>query len=195
MTQESQIGQSTAAAGAGPPKKGRLPGLLPAAGVAILAGIGCWMWLSSESLTAGAARGATVMSELAEVSEQEIPVALATLNGSPNFLTQFTDRKTSCPQPLAWVSLAGTPQQAGLKVRLKSGMYFSPIFTLSASPVRVAIPFPAPYEAGRGPLAALIAGGSAVVALQPAWHTAAQGGESVRIVTWRVAKRCKTPNG
>jgi hypothetical protein len=134
-------------------------------------------------------------SELAQVDDQEIAAAVATLNGPTTFRGQFTDQKGGCPQPLAWVSLASTPEQSGMKFRLKSGNYFSPTYTLSANPMRVAIPFPGPYEAGRGTLTVLNAGGGAIVALQPAWRTPAQAGESVRIVTWRTSNRCKKPNG
>jgi hypothetical protein len=195
MTQDSQMRQPTAAAGTQTTEKGRIPGLLPAAGVAILAGIGCWMWLLSESVPAGAPTGANVTSELAEVNDQEIAAAVATLDGSPTFRGQFTDQKAGCPQPLAWVSLASPPEQSGMKVRLRSGNYFSLTYTLSATPMRVAIPFPSPYETGRGTLTVLNAGGGAIVALQPAWRTPAQGGESVRVVTWKTSNRCKKPHG
>jgi hypothetical protein len=195
MTQESQMPQPTVAAGTRANNKGRLPGLLPALGVAILAGIGCWMWLSSEGAPAGGARGATATSELAEVNDQELPAAVATLVPSPTFRGQFTDKKSGCPQPLAWVSLASPPEQSGVKVKLKSGNYFSPTYTLSATPMRVAIPFPSPYETGRGTLTVLHDSGGAIVALQPAWRTPAQAGEGVRVVTWRTSNRCKKPNG
>ena len=194
MTQESQMRQPTMTAGAQATGKERIPGLLPAAGVAILAGIGCWMWLSSEGAPAGAARAATT-SELAEVNDQELAAAVATLDGSPSFLGQFTDRKAGCPEPLAWVSLASTLEQSGMKVRLKSGGYFSPTYTLSAIPMRVAIPFPGPYETGRGSLTVLNSGGAAIVALRPAWRTPAPGGEGIRVVTWRTSNRCKKANG
>ena len=67
MTQDSQMRQPTTAAGTRTTEKGRIPGLLPATGVAILTGIGCWMWLLSEGVPAGAPTGANVTSELAEV--------------------------------------------------------------------------------------------------------------------------------
>jgi hypothetical protein len=195
MTQESQMRQPTMAGGARASDKGRIPGLLPAAGVAILAGIGCWMWLLSEGATAGTPAGVNVTNELAEVNDQEIAAAVTTLDGSPTFRGQFTDQKAGCPQPLAWVSLASPPEQSGMKVRLKSGSYFSPTYTLSATPMRVAIPFPSAYETGRGTLTVLNAGGGAIVALQPAWRTPPQGGEGVRVVTWKTSNRCKKPNG
>ncbi|MGA9868046.1 MAG: hypothetical protein WBQ75_16600 [Acetobacteraceae bacterium] len=116
------------------------------------------------------------------------------MNGSTAFLAQFRQRTGGCPRPLAWVSLGRAAAQPAGTVRLRSGTYFSPVFKLTDIPVRIAIPYPGPYETGHGTLMAMNAGGSAIVALVPAW-VSARGGEATREVTWHPSKRCKQPGG
>jgi hypothetical protein len=136
-----------------------------------------------------------IVSDLAQVDDQDVTAALTTMSGSAAYLEQFKARAGGCPRPLAWVSLVRTTGEPAGTVRLRSGTYFSPTFNLSDMPVRVAIPYPGPYEAGRGVLMAMNAGGSAIIALLPAWHMSAQGGEGTREVTWRISDRCKQPDG
>ena len=78
-----------------------------------------------------------------------------------------------------------------MAVRLRSGSYFSPIFNLSDAPVRVAIPYPGPYEMGRGRLTVMVTSGDVVVALEPAWHVSAQNGQASHEVTWHARINCK----
>ncbi|HEY8288808.1 MAG TPA: hypothetical protein VIG49_06030 [Acetobacteraceae bacterium] len=165
--------------------------------IAMMSGIACWVWLTT-SLGAAADQKdgpAAAASELAEVADQDVTAALATMNGSSAFLARFKDRTTGCPRPLAWVSVARAPGQPPGTVRLRSGTYFSPVFNLTDTPERVAIPYPGTYETGHGMLTALGAGGRAIIALRPVWRVAAQDGASTRPVTWSPAKRCKSSSG
>jgi len=65
---------------------------------------------------------------------------------------------------------------------------------VSAKPVRVAIPFPAPYETGHGALTAIDVGGSATISLLPSWRVSAQDGKTTRAVTWHPVKNCSLRN-
>jgi hypothetical protein len=176
--------------------QGVAPGLVPAVGTALLSGIACWLWLASS--TDGVTmppEGPGVVSELARVADQDISAALATMNGSNAFLGQYKARADGCTSPLAWITIARAPGQPPGNIRLMSGTYYTPIFELTETPVRVAIPYPAAYEAGQGMLSALDAGPGAVVALTPAWHVPSQAGAATREVSWHVTTRCKTPHG
>jgi hypothetical protein len=139
-------------------------------------------------------QGQTVASELAPVDDRDIDAAETTMSGSGGFLAQFKQRTTGCPVPLAWVAVARMPGQAGGTIRLISGSYVSPAFALSNAPTRIAIPYPAPYQAGQGRLTALHAGVSATIALSPAWDISAQG-EASHNVTWHSGKRCMQSDG
>lgn len=171
-------------------------GLLPVTAAALLAGVACWFWMSTilarQAVSSGAGPTASV---LAQVAPRDIPGALTTMGGEDAFLARFRTRKGACPQPLAWVTLAGTPGQPSATVRLRSGTYFSPDFRLSSRPVRIAIPYPAPYATGRGVLRLFDAGGGATVALQPAWKVPRMNGAVSRPVVWAPTDRCPSGQG
>ncbi len=158
--------------------------------MALLSGIACWFWALPQLATGSRPSLAPGVSELAEVAPGDIPGALATMDGANSLLAQWRQQDRSCSSKLAWVTIAGAPGEPPGTVRLRSGGYFSPVFTLSSTPMRVAIPYPAPYEAGRGTLSVLDAGADATVALNPAWHVSARSGGMTRVVTWRPAERC-----
>jgi len=197
MTRNSETERPITTTGVRTIDQSRLPGLWPAATVVLLSGIVGWVWLMSGAGTATTpeAGAQAVVSELGQVDDRDVTGALTTMNGSNEFLAQFKQRTGACPLPLAWVSLALAPGQPATTIRLRSGTYFSPVFNLSNVPVRLAVPYPAPYETGHGTLTAMDVGGSAIIALLPAWHVSAQNGEATREVTWRIGSRCKPPNG
>jgi hypothetical protein len=161
-------------------------------GIAVISGIMSWFWLGSGRANLPAPN----MSELTEVPESDIPGALTTM-GPPNpGLAQFREAQEGrCRRPLAWVSLQSVPGEPPSHIRLISGTYFSPVFEVTAVPVRVALPYPAPYETGHGVLTAIDVGGSATVALLPAWRVAAQDGRASRVVTWHPVNNCTPRNG
>jgi hypothetical protein len=164
--------------------------------VAVLSGIASWFWLMSDiAMPSAAESGDWAVSDLAEVGDQDVADALTTIDGSSAFRAKFTDGKNGCRQKLAWVSLVSAPGQPPARLRIKSGEYYSPIFTVSAAPVRVAIPYPGPYETGHGKLTAIDTGGSVMIALRPAWQVPAKDGQATRDVTWQAGKRCGPPNG
>lgn len=175
--------------------KMRLPGVLPAAGIAIISGVVAWMMLSTGAAPSTSNNGSSIASELAQVADQDVVAAETTLNGSDRFLGQFRQQQRGCPLPLAWVSVSRPAGQTGGTIRLRSGNYFSPVFDLTEAPMRIAIPYPAPYEEGHGTLTALVDGGSAQIALHPVWHTQPGGEGAARQVTWPVTQHCKPSNG
>lgn len=171
------------------------PGLWPCSGIALLSGTLCWLTLTA-TLPAGAEPGPEgQLSELAPVEDRDIAAALATMAGSPAFLARFRPGSTACPSPLALVSVARAPGQPPQLIRLHSGGYFSPLFNLAEVPVRVAIPYPSPYQTGHGKLAVMGAAGGAIVTLLPPWRVPATSGEATHEVTWKRAKDCETPAG
>jgi hypothetical protein len=166
--------------------------------VAALSGSAFWFWLNS-AFAAAARPGVepdVQASELDLVGEADIADALKTVGGTPALLDRFQSKDGSCPLPLAWVSIAGAPGQPPTSVRLRSGVYLSPAYKLTDVPVRVAVPFPAPYDIGKGQLSVLGTGATASIALTPPWQIAFnQSSTSVHNVTWRPIKRCTDGNG
>jgi hypothetical protein len=80
----------------------------------------------------------------------DINAALPTLD--PGTSKAAVDDAKNCKAPLAWVTLTQRSSGHGGMVRIRSGPYLSPPIQLTAAPQRIAIPYPAPYPAGRGVL-------------------------------------------
>ncbi len=74
----------------------------------------------------------------------------AALSLDPNAGRQPLDDARQCKVPLAYVTLTAASGDPVGRVRIRSGGYLSPNITITNAPRRVAIPFPAPYQSGRG---------------------------------------------
>jgi hypothetical protein len=181
-------------AGAAAPRVG-VPGLLPASAVAALSAIGFWLWVASGLATVSTSAATPAENELAEVSEPDLTGAVGTMSGSESFLAQFKARADGCRVPLAWVAIAHAPGQPNGTARLRVGDYFSPPFEITETPQRIAIPFPRPYETGRGALTVLSSGTNVTLALTPPWTLPPEARETTREVSWRPIKRCAGTNG
>jgi len=168
-----------------------VPGLWASILTALLFGTLSWFLFNSETGTANTESSAGERLELAQVDDQDIAPALNTIGGSRSFQARFKQGQANCPQPLAWVSLTRAKPGPPMTIRLRSGNYISPTFNLADAPVRVAIPYPAPYEIGQGTLSVIATGGDAIVSLLPPWR--APGGASVisHQVTWRPRGSCQ----
>lgn len=168
---------------------GAMPGRRQAVAAVVVAGLACWFGVLPQ-LTAEGPTAAPVSSAMAMVAAADIDAAITTLDGSKSAVGRLRDDVRDCRKRLAWVSLARQPSSPPTTVRLRSGDYFSPVFTPTDTPLRVAIPYPAPFEAGRGTLIALTSGGTAIVALTPVWRLPDTAGETMRAVTWNPAEPC-----
>ena len=168
-----------------------LPGTWQAVAIAALSALVFGYWARPGAGVAGASAAASV-SRLAEVTPQNAAAALDTVAGTPEQLAQYRDRDF-CSRRLAWVTIVRSPGQAPGRIRLQSGSYLSPAFELTETPVRVALPYPAPYAAGRGTIMVLGTTADAIVALTPPWHVPAQGGMHAQQVTWTPMGDCPGP--
>ncbi|WP_236728825.1 hypothetical protein [Methylobacterium sp. WSM2598] len=170
------------------------PGAGPAAAVAVLTALLGWFWILPATRQATGPDAASV-SLLDEVAPEDLQDAVATLDPSDPLVAQIRQRRERCAVRLAWVSIVRAPKAAAGSIRLRSGPYVSTAFSLPDAPRRVAIPYPAPYEAGRGTLAVFRAGGAATLALMPAWQVPPGAGEATQPVTWRPSARCGRADG
>jgi hypothetical protein len=171
--------------------RGPLPGISLSIAIAVISGVVCWFWLTSGRANPLKPTAPNI-SDLTEVQEREVGGALTSMSLSNAALAQFQKGKDGgCRRPLAWVTLVSAAGEPPSRIRLISGTYYSPAFEVSTVPVRVAIPFPAPYETGRGALTAIDVGGSATISLLPAWRVSAQDGKTTHEVIWHPLKSCK----
>jgi hypothetical protein len=193
MTQDTQDTQAQPAAPRRKKQSGS-PGIGMTIVMAVICGVVCWFWLTSGRANSLKPTAPNV-SDLTEVEQRDVAGALTTMSLSNAAIAQFREGKEGgCRRPLAWVSLVSAPGEPPSRIRLISGKYYSPVFEVSATPVRVALPFPAPYETGQGTLTAIDVGGSAAISLLPAWRVSAQDGKTTRMVTWHPTKNC-SPRG
>ena len=178
------------------PQTARAPAGLPGAwGAALIALISALITGTLARPTVGAADSAAPPgnSRLAEVAPDEIGAALETLAVSPEQAALFRARE-DCRRKLAWVTIGRLPNGPAGRIRLQSGRYISPSFELTDVPVRVAVPYPAPYPTGHGTIAVVGTSSDANVALTPPWKVAAQQGFQSREVTWAPVGVCPSAN-
>ena len=166
----------------------RWPGAWQAAVIAALMA-GLAGYLGRPSAGAFHAEGAPGISRIGEVAPNELPEAAETVSGTPGQMGRTAERDP-CGRRLASVTLVRAPSQPPGRIRLQSGNYVSPDFELFDTPVRVAIPFPAPYATGHGMISVIGTTTDAVVALTPSWHAAAHAGIQTREVRWTPVAGC-----
>ncbi len=176
------------------PTVSRLGALLCGA-TAVLSGFACWFWLIPQLLTESRPQLeiGSMVSEMAEVLGNDLTGALPTMNLTGSVIARLQKGTRDCGARLAWVTLSRPNGNEARRARLRSGNYFSPPFTITTMPVRVAIPYPAPYESGRGVLTILGADENLTVALTPAWHVPANTGTATHAVTWHPVANCTKP--
>ena len=117
----------------------------------------------------------------------DINAALPTLD--PGTSKAAVDDAKNCKAPLAWVTLTQRPSGHGGMVRVRSGQYVSPPINLTTAPQRVAVPYPAPYPAGRGVLTLVGEADQVGFYLTPGGVHDVNGAYSVN-VRWQVRNPC-----
>jgi hypothetical protein len=116
----------------------------------------------------------------------DINAALPTLD--PITSKTAVDDAKNCKAPLAWVTLTQRNGHGGM-VRVRSGQYLSPPIKLTPAPQRVAVPYPAPYPAGRGVLTLVGEADQVGFYLKPGGISDVNGAYSVN-VRWQVRNPC-----
>ena len=96
----------------------------------------------------------------------------------------------SCRAPLAVMTLTKTAGTTGGMIRIRSGSYLSPAFSVTDSPQRIAIPFPAPYAAGHGILSVEGAATGVELTLYPTWSAPNLDGAGIINLVWDTNKPC-----
>ena len=125
---------------------------------------------------------------LSALAPSEIAAAVPTLD--PTTSQAVVADAKSCKAPLAWVALvtrAGAP--SGM-VRIRSGAYLSPAFHVTGIPQRIAIPYPAPYAAGRGVLSLVGDASDLWFYLTPGWFIETLNGAASINVVWTPGSPC-----
>jgi hypothetical protein len=158
---------------------------------ALVAGIGGGVTLAvviAVAMMGQSGPSAAGQPELALVAQADLDGAAATL--APQAAPALEAEAKSCTTPLASVVLSKATTGAAGAVRVRSGDYVSPSFTLTDAPQRVAIPYPAPYLTGKGIIAIEGNATDAVIGLAPAQSFATLAGSAPIQVWWTPKKPC-----
>jgi hypothetical protein len=125
---------------------------------------------------------------LAPLASSELAEAMGTLD--PATSQQAVADAKSCKAPIAWVTLVKQPGSPEGSVRIRSGSYLSPAFRVTATPQRVAIPYPGPYATGHGVLWAVGEGSGLTIYLSPGWNIPSLNGAAAVNVHWTPKNPC-----
>ncbi len=154
--------------------------------VAVLGGIAIAAAVVLATSSGTVSRGTASEPAIQQVALADVAEAVTSL--APNVAAALGEEAKSCKAPLAEVILKNAPGAAPGLVRIRSGSYLSPAFTLTDAPQRIAIPFPTPYETGRGVIVVEGAGSGATITLYPT-ITVASGSYPINI-WWIPRKSC-----
>ncbi|WP_244004771.1 hypothetical protein [Methylobacterium sp. J-088] len=125
---------------------------------------------------------------LSLVKKAEIEKAADTL--APEEKDKVVAEAKACTAPLASMRLSKTTSQGGGVVRIRAGNYLSPAFNVADTPIDIAVPFPAPYETGKGEIVLEGSAKDVFVQLRPGLKMDQVAGV-VRIpVIWDTSKPC-----
>src|SRR6185436_8814220 len=92
--------------------------------------------------------GDTAQPTLNFVAQRDIGAAAATL--TPSAAASLVEEAQRCKIPLVSMTIEKGTAAIGSTIRVRSGSYVSPYFTITEAMQRVAVPYPAPYGAGGG---------------------------------------------
>jgi hypothetical protein len=181
----SQNDPTGSASQTGAQSKGVVTAIIGPLAGAVLTGI-----IAGSVLAGGAIqpRAPTVGSEIATVAPADLTGAAATLN--PQSAGQLSAEARSCRAPLAVMTLSKAPGTQGGAVRIRSGSYLSPSFTVSDAAQRIAIPFPTPYATGHGQVTVEGAATGVQLTLTPTWSATTLQGMGVINLIWNTGKPC-----
>jgi hypothetical protein len=112
-----------------------------------------------------ALKGTASEPAIRQVALTDVSEAITTL--APGVAAALGEEAKSCKAPLAEVVLKNAPGAAPGLVWIRSGSYVSPPFMLTDAPQRIAIPFPTPYQTGRGVIVVEGANTGATISLYP----------------------------
>lgn len=85
---------------------------------------------------------------LSLVAKGDIEKASGTI--APEQKDKIVEEAKACRAPIAQMRISKADTNGRGVIRIRAGNYLSPAFTVGDAPINVAVPFPAPYETGKG---------------------------------------------
>jgi hypothetical protein len=168
-----------------PAANGRRAAMVAAVGgLLVLAAIG-WVLRKADI---GVATGDATQPTVTFVAQSDLGAAATTL--TPSTASALIEDAARCKVPLVSLRIERGSAALGGIIRIRSGNYVSPYFTITAAAQRVAVPFPTPYGSGSGTLVVEGNATGAVLGLTPTKAMVRlPDAESIPVV-WRATSPC-----
>jgi hypothetical protein len=125
---------------------------------------------------------------LSFVAQRDLGEAASTL--TPAAASALVEDAQRCRIPLASMTISKGTAAIGSTIRIRSGSYVSPYFTVTENMQRVAVPYPAPYGAGAGTIVVEGNATGAIIGLTPARVLVELPGSQSFPVVWRAKNPC-----
>ena len=166
---------------------GRRPAIVAAVGcLLVVAAIG--LALNKADVFGGANSGDPAQPTLSFVAKADLGAAATTL--TPSAAGALVEDAERCKIPLVSMTLSRGSAALGSTLRIRSGSYVSPYFTVTEAMQRIAMPYPAPYGSGAGTFVIEGNATGAILGLTPTRVLMELPGAQSIPVVWRAASPC-----
>jgi hypothetical protein len=173
--------------GAGSPS-GRRPAIVAAiGGLLVVAAIALVLTKADIGFNLGSS-GSASQPAVSFVAQRDISEAAATL--TPSAAGALVDDAERCKIPLVSMTISKGTAAVGSIVRIRSGTYVSPYFTVTEAMQRIAVPYPAPYGSGAGTFIVEGNANGAILGLTPTKTLLDLPGTQSIPVVWRAVSPC-----
>ncbi|MDN3274890.1 hypothetical protein QWJ07_11580 [Frankia sp. RB7] len=125
---------------------------------------------------------------LSYVDLRDVDAASTTLN--PALASGLVDDAKQCKTPLVSMTIEKGTAPVGSTIRIRSGSYVSPYFTVTEGMQRIAMPYPAPYGAGAGTFVVEGTATGSILGLTPTKVMVDLPNALSIPVVWRPSKPC-----
>jgi hypothetical protein len=160
---------------------------------AIVAGVGLLIVVTAIGLVLrkadfGVVSGNPAQPTVSFVAQRDIGAAAITL--TPASAAALVEDAERCKIPLVSLTLAKGNAALGSTIRIRSGSYVSPYFTVTEGIQRIAVPYPAPYGSGSGTFVVEGNATGAILGLNPTKTLIELPGAQSIPVAWHAVSPC-----
>jgi hypothetical protein len=164
---------------------GRRPAIVGTVGALVVVGAIGWVLKSADI---GVSSGDPAQPTVTFVAQSDLSAAATTL--LPSAAAALIEDAQRCRIPLVSMTIERGTAPLGSTIRIRSGNYVSPYFTVTDSMQRIAVPYPAPYGSGSGTFTFEGTAKGVVMGLTPTRAMLDLPGSQSLPVVWRAVNPC-----
>jgi hypothetical protein len=164
---------------------GQRAGIVAAIGAVVVVGAIGWVLKSADI---GGSGGDPAQPTINFVDKGDLSAAATTL--TPSVAGALIQDAQACKIPLVSMTIQRGSAPLGSTVRIRSGNYVSPYFTVTDAVQRIAVPYPAPYGSGSGTFTVEGTAKGVVMGLTPTKAILDLPGSQTIPVVWRAVPPC-----